>query len=32
MYGEWLNALINYQYQQTQHQQSDELIKQMKNY
>ena len=32
MYGEWLNALINYQYQQTQQQQSHELIKQMKNY
>jgi 5'-nucleotidase (lipoprotein e(P4) family) len=32
MYGEWLNALINYQYRQTQQQQSDVLIKQMKNY
>lgn len=32
MYGEWLNALINYQYQQTQQQQSNVLIKQMKNY
>ena len=32
MYGEWLNALINYQYQQTQQQQSNILIKLMKNY